>query len=567
MNYSRYYLSKSEANLLLFLKHLKDLTSLKLNLKSREYDVLNPDQKKLNLGLKNLRYLTSVSFSLSIRDQINKKDMEILLFNLKPCKQYLQHLTLDFSWMNKVSNEAVQGLATTIQTLKCLSKLNLSLEICDDQDNKAVQSLASCFKSIKILTLHLHSESSRLMLPLSKEIENSKHLEFLSLTFPRYDFLKQETRAFFQELSHIHSLVSLKLEMSSSNYSIPEDFFKSLSFALQAQSQLRGFSLQINRTNLQGKWVFYLIQGLKHLKNLSELCLCFEFNLSLCSKDAEYLGQGLAELSNLSILKLSLLQHNLSQEDIQPILSAVGSLKYLTELDLGLDTFWPQESIIQKLKSMVSFFKANPRNFYFNWENLNALTNLKLNLLLRNFTDNDLLSLSQQISNMKQLTTLSLFFHKRDSSRSLKNGLQGIYNSFKHLPKLINLNLQVYDSSDQDLQDFLTCLKDLGNLQSLEMLFFSLENLSLEAAKLFIQAMEKLEKLNKLHLIVDVNDESEAQEVQHFVSGVNKLKSLTVLEYDLGNVESILPMDDIIGSLRRIKTLKSLICQGSDEVI
>jgi len=187
-----------------------------------------------------------------------------------------------------------------------------------------------------------------------------------------------------------------------------------------------------------------------------------------------------------------------------------------------------------------------------------SLKVLSLDLTVFNSTAQDLSSFSEHLGSMKQLTTLHLSFDKTSSSKALQKGLQDIFSSLRQLDRLTSLSLAVCSSSNDELQSFFTSLKHLRSLESLKIRLSKLNGFTFETGNQFVEVMENLDKLSELDLKIDF-EKNLVEEVCLFLTGIPKIKSLSVFQYDFGRIDVLLPLSKMHEVCKNIKTLKTLI--------
>ena len=222
-----------------FLKPMKNLTTLELPFPSTNGFLSMEKLRKFMPGLKNLKQL--ICLSLDFADVYNFTVSGILSISkgLKKC-QYLQSLTLSFGACDHVPLETVHYLASCINALQHLSSLALDLGYHQSLNSTSIDLLFNAFRS-------------------------TGHLKSLAFTFPTYQNAKDGASLFLQKLVEFHPLISLNLDFSIIQNHTEEDFFKNLSHALQAQSQLQILRIKIMHAKIEGPWAKHLAEGFKSL--------------------------------------------------------------------------------------------------------------------------------------------------------------------------------------------------------------------------------------------------------------------------------------------------------------
>jgi len=514
-------------------KYLENVNTLELDLDfgSRNSQISLNKLRKLTFRLRNLERLVSLTLIFSSNEKIHTRDLTSFSKNLKKC-QRLKNLALKCWASGRIQKEIALNLASCINSLKNLSSLTLNLRYCPKIDP------VDFF--ILLGALRMHSSLKSLCFCLSE-----------------YQDIEDGVKLLSQELIHFQSLRSLKFYFVYSTYNLSEDFFKNISKGFQSQSQLQILSISLNRTKIQGPWAKYLAEGFKALQSLSKFSFTLRYCESLNDSIAGDLGGAIGSLTHLLTLELNFYENNFSQAGIRRLLEGIRPLKTLLELNLDLNNRDSTIFLLQQVKSFLPFYKSQEIS------TLNSILGslfhhlqvLKLSLILFNSAALDLSPFSRHLASMNQLTTLHLGFDKVNSSITLQEGLQDIFFSFKQLEKLVDLSVSICNGSDQDLQALFACLKDLKNLNSLGICFQNLHRFTFKTAYQFIEATENLQKLSELRLYIDF-PRNVGKEVLLFLSSIPKLKSLTLLQEDLGRIREVLPPTTTLEVCKYMKALK-----------
>ena len=211
-------------------------------------------------------------------------------------------------------------MSLALQSLICLSKLNLNFSFCPGVDQNILKSLAQGLENLTTLT------SLKL---------NFTQCSFIDVKNLFEKFIDEE--GFFDLSQSLKNLTSLQVFEFALTHQFVKFGFPSFFEALTHLTNLSKLVLNFSQSkDIQDEDLKLIAESLKKLQNLESLELNLRFSLQITDSGLRDLASCLGNLQSLKFLNLNIFGcNNITQEGVDFLKSQLAQLEYLKEKNLN----------------------------------------------------------------------------------------------------------------------------------------------------------------------------------------------------------------------------------------
>lgn len=351
--------------------------------------------------LKNLREV-DFNFTNCLHNNMSADLLKVLVANVTKVRK-AEKLTLDVSTCERFSNPGMLEFAKGFYRFQNLQELNLDFGGCSGLEKTGFDLLVQNICKIDLKHLKLNFGGLKFLNDqgfalASQNIGNIKNLNTLNLAFGGSDRIeKAGVSSLVKCIDSLKHLKELRLDFTGCR-AIKDIEITTFSDDSNLFERLTVLNLNFTNCSITDISIILLAKCIQKLGNLQELLLAVGGHEQIGDHGVIELGKAMAQLKNLSKLKLMFIKTQVKDHGLGVLLVNICTLRQLKDLYIDF-------SINQKItgKGLITFS--------YNIEQLSELQDLVLDFSHSpNMSSEGVLSLSQHIPKLRKLCNIQLKF-------------------------------------------------------------------------------------------------------------------------------------------------------------